>query len=313
VVRCPLRSRRTEPPAADLLIVGAGPTASCALQLARRGLRPLIIDRNAGPARETRALGVQPARSRSTPPRLADRAIELGARATSANMWVRGRRRARVRCGDIGRDLSPYPFLLILGQDDNERLLGEALRATALTCSGTPSSSGWRSATSTSSRRSSAAGRAAAPSAPKSWASPGWPAATARAARVRGALGIDFVGAPYEHVFFVADTAVTGRWWRASSTSSCGPTASTSSSRCAAPTTGGSSASAAGAGRPRGRRLRRRAALAAHRHGDAAHLPRVLWFSTYASITGARRASASGRCFLLGDAAHIHSPVGRRA
>ncbi len=35
---------------------------------------------------------------------------------------------ARVPLGDIGRDLSPYPFLLILGQGDNERLLGAALR-----------------------------------------------------------------------------------------------------------------------------------------------------------------------------------------
>ena len=43
-------------------------------------------------------------------------------------MWAHGRRAARVPLGDIGKDLSPYPFLLILGQDDNERLLGEALR-----------------------------------------------------------------------------------------------------------------------------------------------------------------------------------------
>lgn len=35
---------------------------------------------------------------------------------------------ARVPLGDIARDFSPYPFLLILGQDDNERLLGDALR-----------------------------------------------------------------------------------------------------------------------------------------------------------------------------------------
>ena len=44
----------------DVLIVGAGPTGlMLANQLARRGVRTLIIDRHAGPARETRALGVQ--------------------------------------------------------------------------------------------------------------------------------------------------------------------------------------------------------------------------------------------------------------
>lgn len=44
----------------DVLIVGAGPTGlMLACQLARRGIRPLIIDRHAGPAQQTRALGVQ--------------------------------------------------------------------------------------------------------------------------------------------------------------------------------------------------------------------------------------------------------------
>ena len=59
---------------------------------------------------------------------IVERALELGTQATGANMWAEGRRAARVPLGDIGRGLSPYPFLLILGQDDNERLLGEALR-----------------------------------------------------------------------------------------------------------------------------------------------------------------------------------------
>jgi 2-polyprenyl-6-methoxyphenol hydroxylase-like FAD-dependent oxidoreductase len=45
---------------ADVLIVGAGPTGlMLANQLGRQGVRTLIIDRHAGPARETRALGVQ--------------------------------------------------------------------------------------------------------------------------------------------------------------------------------------------------------------------------------------------------------------
>src|SRR6185503_16430507 len=44
----------------DVLIVGAGPTGlMLANQLVRRGVRAMIIDRHAGPSRETRALGVQ--------------------------------------------------------------------------------------------------------------------------------------------------------------------------------------------------------------------------------------------------------------
>src|SRR3989449_5571665 len=114
----------------DVLVVGAGPTGlMLANQLVRRGVRVRIIDRHAGPSLRTRALGVQ-ARTLEIYSHLGivDRALELGKRATGANIWVQGRRAARVPLGDIGRDLSPYPFLLILGQDDNERLLGEALR-----------------------------------------------------------------------------------------------------------------------------------------------------------------------------------------
>jgi len=113
----------------EVLVVGAGPTGlMLANQLSRRGVRAQIIDRHAGPSLQTRALGVQ-ARTVEIYSQLGivGQALELGKRATGANIWTQGRRAARVPLGDIGRELSPYPFLLILGQDDNERLLGEAL------------------------------------------------------------------------------------------------------------------------------------------------------------------------------------------
>src|SRR5439155_23692286 len=118
------------PAHSDVLIVGAGPTGlMLPNQLARRGVRALIVDRNPGPSIQTKALGVQ-ARTLEIYSHLGivERALELGTRATGANIWVEGQRAARVPLGDIGHDLSPYPFLLILGQDENERLLGEALR-----------------------------------------------------------------------------------------------------------------------------------------------------------------------------------------
>ena len=43
----------------DVLIVGAGPTGlMLANQLARRGIRPCIIDRHSGPAQQSRAMAV---------------------------------------------------------------------------------------------------------------------------------------------------------------------------------------------------------------------------------------------------------------
>jgi 2-polyprenyl-6-methoxyphenol hydroxylase-like FAD-dependent oxidoreductase len=92
----------------DVLVVGAGPTGlMLANQLVRRGVRTLIIDRHAGPARETRALGVQ-ARTLEIYAQLGivDQALELGTRATGASMWARGKRVARVPLGEIGPRMS---------------------------------------------------------------------------------------------------------------------------------------------------------------------------------------------------------------
>src|ERR1044072_7813034 len=114
----------------DVLIAGAGPTGlMLANQLARRGIKATIIDRHAGPAQQSRAMAVQ-ARTLEIYSKMgiADRALELGARAAGANMWANGRWTARIPLGDIGRTASPYPFVLLLGQDENERIMGEKLR-----------------------------------------------------------------------------------------------------------------------------------------------------------------------------------------
>src|SRR6476619_6149291 len=113
----------------DVLVVGAGPTGlMLANQLVRRGVRVLIIDRHAGPSLQTRALGVQ-ARTLEIYAKLGvvDRALELGKLGTGANMWAQGQKMARVPLGEVGAKVTPYPFILILGQDDNERIMGDKL------------------------------------------------------------------------------------------------------------------------------------------------------------------------------------------
>ena len=70
----------------DVLVVGAGPTGlMLANQLARRGVRILIIDRHAGPSLQTRALGVQ-ARTLEIYSHLGivEHALELGKRTAGA-------------------------------------------------------------------------------------------------------------------------------------------------------------------------------------------------------------------------------------
>src|SRR5262245_58653464 len=97
-------------------------------QRGRRGVRARALARHAGPSLQTRALGVQ-ARTLEISSHLGivDRALELGKRGTGANLWANGRKMARVPLGEAGRDLTPYPFVLILGQDDNERIMGDRL------------------------------------------------------------------------------------------------------------------------------------------------------------------------------------------
>ena len=96
----------------DVLIVGAGPTGlMLANQLVRRGVRVEIVDRHAGPAMQSRALGVQ-ARTLEIYAQLGivGRALELGKRGTGASMWAQGRRMAHIPLGDAGQNRHALPL-----------------------------------------------------------------------------------------------------------------------------------------------------------------------------------------------------------
>jgi 2-polyprenyl-6-methoxyphenol hydroxylase-like FAD-dependent oxidoreductase len=292
----------------DVLIVGAGPTGlMLANQLARRGVRAVIIDRHPGPALQTRALGVQ-ARTLEIYAHLGivDRALELGKRATGANLWAEGRRTARVPIGDIGRDLSPYPFLLILGQDDNERLMGDALRKHGMTVR-------WNTEL--------VALKQEVNHVKATFKQPNGGLAEVTAAWVAGCDGarsavremntIEFVGAPYEHVFFVADTEMTGPMvagelnvylWR-------------EGFHLFFPMRGIDHWRVVGILPVE---LRDREDLTFEhvipsvRQEAGANLifKTCSWYSTYRIHHRCAARFRHRRCFLLGDAAHIHSPVG---
>jgi 2-polyprenyl-6-methoxyphenol hydroxylase-like FAD-dependent oxidoreductase len=292
----------------DVLIVGAGPTGlMLANQLGRRGVRAMIVDRHAGPSLQTRALGVQ-ARTLEIYSHLGiiHRALDLGKRATGANLWVRGRRTARVRLGDFGRDLSPYPFLLILGQDDNERLLGETLRNWGMAIQWNTELVGLAQ------EANQVTAKLKQPDGTIRETTAAWVAGCdgARSA-VRDLNGIAFQGAPYGDVFFVADTQVRGSMvpdeinvylWR-------------TGFHLFFPMRGTDHWRVVGIVPPamRGRddltldevipSLRREA-------GSELSLQGCSWFSTYRIHHRRAERFRDGRCFLLGDAAHIHSPVG---
>jgi 2-polyprenyl-6-methoxyphenol hydroxylase-like FAD-dependent oxidoreductase len=292
----------------DVLVVGAGPTGlMLANQLGRRGVRARIVDRHPGPSLQTRALGVQ-ARTLEIYSHLGivERALELGKRATGANMWAEGRRTARVPLGDIGRDLSPYPFLLILGQDDNERLLGERLQQWGMAIEWNTELVGL------SQEADRVVAKLKQPDGTIRDITAAWVAGCdgARSA-VRELNGIEFQGAPYEHVFFVADTQMTGPmvpdelnvyFWRAGF-------------HLFFPMRGTDHWRIVGIVPPE---LRGRDDLTLDdvipsirdEAGAAVALQDCSWFSTYRIHHRRAERFRDRRCFLLGDAAHIHSPVG---
>lgn len=291
----------------DVLIVGAGPTGlMLANQLARRGVRILIIDRHSGPAPQSRALGVQ-ARTLEIYAKLGivERALELGKPGRGANMWAQGKRMGRIPFGDAGESVTRYPFVHILGQDDNELILGDKLKSFGVRVQ-------WNTELTLLSQDADGVTATLKHNGVTQIVRAAWVAGCdgARSA-VREMNGIEFPGAPYEHVFYVADTVATGTMtpdelnvylWR-------------DGFHLLFPMRGQDRWRVVGI-LPEALRdkkdvtfddvvpaLRKEA-------GSSLSFQSCNWFSTYRIHHRHAAHFRKGRCFLLGDAAHIHSPVG---
>ena len=292
----------------DVLIVGAGPTGlMLANQLGRRGVCTQIVDRHAGPSLETRALGVQ-ARTLEIYSKLGivDRALELGKRGTGANIWAEGRKMARVPLGEAGQSVTPYPFILILGQDDNERIMGDRLRDWGVSVQ-------WNTElVSLEQEPDHVVVDLRRPDRTIRKISAAWVAGCDGArSSVRELSGITFPGAPYEHVFFVADAEVTGSMvpdevnaylWQ-------------QGFHLFFPMRGKDHWRIVGI-LPQALRgkddVKFEAVIPSLRSEAGAGLSfkNCSWFSTYRIHHRSAARFRDRRCFLLGDAAHIHSPVG---
>jgi 2-polyprenyl-6-methoxyphenol hydroxylase-like FAD-dependent oxidoreductase len=112
----------------DVLVVGAGPTGLVlAAQLQRYGVSFRIIDRALDRAHESRALGVQP-RTLEVLAGLGvtEQIVERGNRAVQLQLHA-GRKVVRLKLFDIGADDTAYPYLLFLSQAETERILGDHL------------------------------------------------------------------------------------------------------------------------------------------------------------------------------------------
>jgi len=118
-----------------VLIAGAGPSGlALALWLARAGVRPRIIECQPARPATSRAIAVQ-ARTLEFYRQLgiADEVIAQGLRLEALNFWVAGHRLTRLPFGEVAGGKSPYPFILMLAQDQHERLLEQALGRAGVT------------------------------------------------------------------------------------------------------------------------------------------------------------------------------------
>lgn len=114
----------------DVIIVGAGPTGlALACQLIRYGIDFVIFDRKNAITDLSKAIAVQ-ARTLEIYEQfgLAESAVEQGAIARAANIVAAGEISGSIHLSEIGKDLSPFPFALLLEQSKNEQLLYDYLR-----------------------------------------------------------------------------------------------------------------------------------------------------------------------------------------
>ncbi len=299
---------KTLPLSTDVLIIGAGPTGlMLANQLGRRGIRAAIIDRHSGPAQQTRAMAVH-ARTLEIYAKLgiAQRAIELGLPGTGANLWSRGRLRAHIPFTGMGNGLSAFPYVLMLGQDDNERILGDHLRQWNMDVL-------WNhELVALEQAPNHVAATIMAPDGRTTTVTAAYVAGCdgGRSA-VRELNGIQFVGAAYEHSFFVADTVATGPmvpnelnvFLYRRGFHLYFPMHGTDRWRVIGilPAT-----------------LQDKASLTFEDLVPALleeatpdlHFQSCSWLSTYRIHHRCTERFRVGRCFLAGDAAHVHSPMG---
>ncbi|HEX3443705.1 MAG TPA: FAD-dependent monooxygenase [Chthoniobacterales bacterium] len=116
----------------DALVVGAGPVGlSMAAALLAQGLRVRIIDAADDRAQESRAIGIQARTLEALEiSGIVDEFLELGHRLTGVRLY--GETGSEIGHLDFGYIPSRYPFILALPQSETERILGNHLRRNGL-------------------------------------------------------------------------------------------------------------------------------------------------------------------------------------
>jgi 2-polyprenyl-6-methoxyphenol hydroxylase-like FAD-dependent oxidoreductase len=293
----------------DVLIVGAGPTGlSLACQLVRHGVDFVILEKNEGPTPYSKAIGVH-ARTLEIYEQmdLATRATGQGTIAGKVRMLEGGEVLGEVDLSNIGAGLSAYPYMLLLEQNKNERLLYDYLQTHGAEVH-------WQTELESLAQiQSSVIAQVKTPAGeiqtieakylvgcdgPKS--------------KVRHSLGLTFEGSTFERLFYVADVQVDWKF----SHDALHVCLARNAVVAFFPMKGENRFRIVGAF-PEGYDKNQGEVLyeeIERRIKDEAEIDlditRVDWFSTYKVHTRHVNKFSEGRCFVAGDAAHIHTPAG---
>ncbi|EIK97028.1 monooxygenase [Pseudomonas sp. M47T1] len=291
----------------DVLIVGAGPTGLVlALWLAAQGIQARIIEQEQQPSDTSRALAVQ-ARTLELYQQLglSEHVLARGHTVAAINLWVKGEPVAHLPFSHIGEGLTPYSFLEIYPQDEHERLLTEQLLARGISVERGVTLRGFvdqgphllaqlqhQDGHLESCQAAYLAGCDGARS------------------TVRHVLGSGFPGGTYQQVFYVADVCGQGPAFNGelhvdldeADFLAVFPLAGSGRARLIGTVR---DERAARADTLRFEDISRRAIDHLQVQVD-----QLNWFSTYHVHHRVTEQFRQGRAFLLGDAAHIHSPAG---
>ena len=295
----------------DVLIAGAGPTGLVlALWLAHQGVKVAIVDKEAEPGATSRAMAVQ-ARTLELYRQLwlAEETIAAGKRNDAVNLWVRGKRKAHLALKSAGARLTPFPFILVYPQDRHERLLIRHLELAGVHVQRPVELVAFED------RDDYVLARLREPDGSERECEARFLCGCDGArSNVRNQLGAGFAGGTYDHVFYVADVDARGP----AADGEVHLALDTADFVILLPYTDTGRARLVGTVREHAREHREHGP-ASWTFDDVGHralsslgieVDTVHWFSTYRVHHRVTNHYRSGQVFLLGDAAHVHSPAG---
>ena len=291
----------------DILIVGAGPTGLVlALWLTRLGVRVRIIDKTAEPGTASRALAVQ-ARSLEHYAQvgLADIIVSRGRKILAVNLWAAGRHAARAEFAGMGEGISPFPYALIYPQDEHEQLLVDSLAALGIKVERQTELLGFEEVD------GHVTARIRLPNGVTDICHAEYIAGCDGAhSTVRDVCGVGFAGGIYAHLFYVADVEADGPAINGEIHAALDETDFLAVFPLAHPGRARLVGTVRDEAVVRGANLTWQDVSQRVIEWMRIDVARVNWFSTYRVHHRVADRFSAGRAFLVGDAAHIHSPVG---